>query len=278
MSNRIARIYISGDRKSIQGVWNASHPENPILAGAIALDTGSPRYQELQSIYRRRSVEHEMTWNETQEGIYSQTDLSEFEILTLWITGSAGPGDNTYGRTYERIRKCTRCGSDTLGARVAALHLNFEEIDNTDLSLTDHWETVCSERFQAVLKERKIHGVFFEPIQPAKDTHSDRQLYQLLIAARLGPLAPSTPIVREGRCELCGEYRNVGLEATESGEGRELRFPLSSYHGEAVAQTQEQFGDRRKFPLIVISQNFYQLLLNNRISGWHAEPAHLENG
>lgn len=276
MSRRIARIHISGDRRPLQDAWNAMYPDRLMIAGAIAVDAGTSEYTELRRLYDLQSPLHPMEWNERVETVFSQTDLEDCEILTLWVSGSAGPGGNTYGRVYENIATCPRCGNETLGRQIAPLHLDGKTLEETDLGVTDYWELVCSERFRTTLTESGIAGVQFAPALSIDGDGGDRHIFQMSISARLGPLSRSVPLARENRCELCGEYRSIGLDAP-GGDGRLLRFPRSSYHGEAIAHTQERLGATRKFPLSVISQPLHRLLATHGLSGWQAEPAHLED-
>lgn len=277
MPSQLARIYLSGDRSRLLNEWNAVHPENPIVAGAITMAAGSPGYHELRSLYTRLSAAHRMTWDEKLDAVYSRDELAAYEILTMWITGQAGPGDNAYHRVYAEARRCPDCGTESFREQLAPLHLDPTRVDELDLAQSDHGELVCSDRFRDLLDEQRINRVSYRPVVWATPAPRERRMHQLVIGPRLGPLDESFPLTKGHPCPACGEYRNVGIAAPVFGPARQLRFPRSSYHGEAIALTEERVGDARKQHLIVISGALYLDLLDRQISGFWAEPAHLED-
>ena len=277
MPDQLARIYLSGDRSRLLDEWNAVHPENPIVAGAITMAAASPDYDELRSHYNRLSAGHRMTWDEKLDIVYTPDELAAYEILTMWITGQAGPGDNAYYLVYSEARRCPECGSESFREQRAPLHLDPKRVDEMDLAQSDHGEVVCSERFRDVLDEHRIDGVSYRPVVWAIPAPGERRMHQLVVHPRLGPLAESFPLVKEHHCPVCGEYRNVGIDAPTFGPARQLRFPRSSYHGEAIALTREHLGGARKQHLIVISGTLYRVFRDRQVSGFWAEPARLED-
>lgn len=270
----LARILISGDSGPLQQQWNSSHPHNPMIAGAVCVDSGLPDYEELKQIYDRLSRFHPMVWDETSEPVYEEAELMRFEILTLWVTGEAGKGGNSNGPVYDEIRRCPSCKTVTVGRQLSPLLLDPEQVDESDFAVTDFGELVCSERFCRVFnrEEAVCQPVVWTPNRRA--VHDRR--YQLVVNAHLGPLAHSFPLVREGICEVCGEFRRVGIDAPRFSEHRQLRFPQSSYRRQLIALTQERLGGTHKFPLIVVHQRLYRILHQQQMSGFWFEPAHLE--
>jgi hypothetical protein len=273
---RLARIRISGDLRTIEEQWNSRYPHNPMIAGAVCVDLDAPEYAELKALYARFCSSHAMTWNETSQLVYEETDLAQFEILTLWVTGQAGSGGNSHGSVYDEVRRCPACQTETLGRQRAPIRLDPKEGDNSDLAVTNFGELVCSDWFRRVLTGTREEAVCQPVAWTPKRRASHGPRYQLVLNAHLGPFATSFPFVREGLCEVCGEYRNAGIDAPVFSERRQLRFPRSSYGGQSIALTQERFGAVHKFPLILISQKLYRLLNEQQVSGLWFEPAHLE--
>lgn len=249
-----------------------------MVAGAIELNVASPHYTELHSLYEKFESQHSMQWHETLDIQYEPRDLEQCRILTLWIIGSAGPGDNEYGRVYSSASKCLRCGVEQFRNQVAPLMLDPARVEDSDFSLTDHHEIICSERARNTLVSLALSGLRFGLLAWTSGRNPNAQvMYQLHVDTKLGPLSGSVPLKREHRCEVCGEYRNIGIAAPGHSGERELRFPASSYHGESLARTAECFGDRRKFPLLIVSQSLFNMFRKLEFTGWRAEPAHIES-
>src|SRR6266849_293300 len=270
---RLARIRISGDRRALQERWNSLYPHNPMIAGAVEVNSATPDYQELKKMYSDFSTLHPVTWDESSEVVYEEKDLEQFEILTLWVTGRAGSGGNTFGTVYEEIRKCPACGTENLGRQAGPFVLDPSEVDDSDLAVTDFGERICSGRFCRVLQS--IPDAACRPTVWKTNRVARTAMYQFDLTASVGPLASSFPLLHESLCEECGEYRNVGIDAPVFSELRQLRFPRSSYGQLPIALTQERFGGPRKFPLVVVSQSLYRRIRQEHISGFWFEPAHL---
>jgi hypothetical protein len=270
---RRARIRISGDRRALQDQWNSLHPDNPMIAGAVEVDSGTLDYLDLKGMYSNFSALQTMTWDESSEVIYEEEDLEQFAILTLWISGRAGAGGNVYGSVYDEIRKCPACGTENVGRQTGPIVLDPSEVDDSDLAVTDFGELISSGPFCRVLQNTPDAAC--RPTIWKADSSGRPAMYQLSLSASLGPLAASFPLLREGLCEACGEYRNIGIDAPVFGELRQLRFPVSSYRGSPIALTQEHFGGARKFPLILVSQLLYRQIREERMSGFWFEPAHV---
>jgi hypothetical protein len=275
VSKQIARILISGERQELQRHWNALHLKHIMIAGSIALRVPSNEYGQLRSIFDRSPMVDSMQWQETREVVYSMHELEQCAILTLWITANAGSGGNTHGRVYAKEFICQRCGVEQLHDQIAPLILDPDQVENADLATTDYHEVVCSERLKKRLESLGQPGPRLSPIKWSSIRSSDAELmYQLHIDARLGPLSASVPLRHEHQCEVCGEYRNTGIDAPAHTGEREARFPASSHRNELLAGTAERFGDKRKFRLLIMSQSLYRFLIDE-FSGWRAEPAHI---
>jgi hypothetical protein len=278
VSITVARVLISGDRHELETEWNIRHPEHRLIAGAIELKLPSHQYDELRSWFRQFQSRVAIEWQEQLDLVYEDQDLERCRILTFWISGSAGPGDNTCSRAYLYTSICPHCGVEQFRNQIAPLVLDPGCVSNTDFSATDHHELICSERVKKTLSSIPLPALRFGSVSWSGNRAPNAPaMYQLCVDAQLGPLSGSIRIKREDRCEICAEYRNIGLDAPSYAGERELRFPAASYHGEAFARTMECFGDRRKFPLLIISNSLFQLLRNYQFTGWWAEPAHIES-
>jgi hypothetical protein len=232
-------------------------------------------YSQLRNLFARLKSQHAMEWVETLDIEYDAADLEGCEILSLWITHTVDGGGNTLGRVYADMNSCPKCGVERHGPQIAPLRLEPSTIHSVDLQVTEHHEILCSRSFRDLIETDHVGGIRFEPVVwQEPDGASGPTVFQLRIDAVLGPLALSTPLIREHACEVCGEYRNIGLDGPP--ERRLLRFPQSSLHGEALGRTLEMFGAECKFPRLVCSQAFYALLGQGRITGWIAEPALIE--
>jgi len=276
VSEQIARILISGNRQELQRQWNALRLKHIMIAGAIALRVPSNEYVQLRSMFDRSLLVNSMQWHETREVIYSMHELEQRAILTLWIIANAGSGGNTHGRVYAKEFICQKCGVEQLHDQIAPLILDPTQVEHADLATTDHHEIICSERLKNTLESLDQPGLRFSPVEWTSIRSPDAELmYQLHVNAQLGPLSASVPLKHEHQCEACGEYRNTGIDAPAHTGERELRFPASSYHKELLARTAERFGDKRKFPLLIMSQPLFRLLIDKGFGGWRAELAHI---
>ena len=275
MTRHVARILVSGQRRRLEDEWNRVHAERPMTAGAVALDVGSPEYEQLKTLYHRLARDAPIEWHETIDVEYEPDELAAHAIVTLWISATAGPGNNTLHPAYANARRCPQCGVETYRYQRAPLHLDPARIDEVDIAETDHGEVVVSPRARDVFERNGVESVTYEPIVWAAPPPRPRTMHQLVVVPRLGPLAASFPLVKEHRCPVCGEYRTVGIAAATFGPARQLRFPRSSYHGEGLAITRERFGSGRKRHLIVASGRLYCALRDAGIIGFWAEPAHL---
>lgn len=283
----LARIQIRGDAAAFENAWNARYAwiGPKIMYGMVAIHKDEPAYERMRQLFADFATEHNMTWFERVHVEYSDQELAFFELLTLHVTGNAGEGNNAFAAVYLAEPRCDTCGRvehrqvRNLVVDLLAVEADPYEIGyfQHDLCETRFHEVLVSDKVKSLLEEHQVPGIALRPVEHiSADVVIPRPYYQLLIEPEIGPLIEPSPIERLDLCETCGQYKQVFLTALPGEKGSEFYFPRSSYTGEWLMRTTDQFGRVPNLSSeLIISQKLYRLLKEHHVTGFWVQPAHL---
>lgn len=282
----LARIQFHGDDEAFLAAWNA-RSGHKIKTGVISLYRDDPDYHLMKDLFATYQKEHKMVWHESVDAMYTNQELDAFELLTLYILGQAGEGDNSLTEVYETRVTCSICGRvNYRQIRDLVLDLSTKQEDlletgyfKHDLCETDFGEIIVSGKVYALLQEAKVPEIILRPVQLLKARKSKRQPYfQLIVEAEIAPFVEPSRVQRLSLCTGCGQYTQVLLGVYPGRVGSEFYMPRRSYHGSWIARTEPLGRVPQMHSRIVINQTMYQLLKRNRITGFKVQPAHLVDG
>lgn len=217
---------------------------------------------------------------------YSDQELSSFDLFRVQVVGRAGRGNNTYAAVYRSEPACAQCGRTRYRqVRDLVLDLSIREIDSEEPGYFQHDvcqtqfgnEWVASLRLKTLLETYRVPGISLRAIEIAHVGRShSRRYFQLVVESQIGPLIEPTRVQRLGRCDACGAYGQVLLDALPGTEGSEFYFHRSSYRGAWLMRTADQFGRTPDFGSeLIINQRLYRLWKEHNITGFWVQPAHL---
>lgn len=220
-----------------------------------------------------------LTWLESRERLYTDSELATFPLLRLLATREGGRGGATYGTQYDLSRACPVCGTGAI--QTSPLVLNTSEIPpNVEIFQTTDHEILVSSRLERVLTDAILKGLRLETAMSLDG--ATLPWLQLLSDMEMPPADPgSTGIVRERPCPYC--HRDGYFDTAK--EPFELMYDHASISSDSIpdaAHTHEHFGNsriRQPFseshfaqPLLLISPAVFHLFRRENVDGLRFDP------
>jgi hypothetical protein len=279
----LARIQFRGDKADYVEAWN-SRSDHKIEYGVIAVYRDDPAYHELRQLFREKELDHPMTWYERVYPRYSNKELATVEVFWLDILGRGGEGNNSLAEVYATELACPACGRlEYSQKRDLILDLAMRNPDRCetaffrdDICKTDFHEVIVSQKLKELLEVHGTAGLSFRSVESIARPRPGRRIYsQIVVEPTIGPAIEPSRVRRQGLCAKCGKYRSVLLPLPGTLEA-ELYFSRSSYSGESIMRTVDEFGSGPRYgQLLIVNQALYRVLRANRVSGFVVHPAHL---
>jgi hypothetical protein len=210
---------------------------------------------------------------------YTPEELEAAEAFRLIFTRVFEPPGEMCGTVYDESTACTLCGAGR--TQVSELVLDLGSVPNTDFAVTIAGEYVLSEWLAETFVAAHVGGIELELVRDVRESaRSPRPpKYQLKVVHQV-TVAPETRFGRDladpespdsDRCPL-GHV--VGLNVLS-----EVHLPRSAMADVDIVATKELVGRREGVlvpePLILMSPRVRRLLLEERVTGWEVERAHL---
>jgi hypothetical protein len=214
---------------------------------------------------------------------YTTAEMKSVEILAFMIGFFIEPAGEECGTIYDDASACTMCGA---GARqVTELYLKRSRIPRSrDVTGTiAQVELVASQRFFDFVKQHQFSGVdlptVLSPVQLKRRTNISAKFedwYQLVVTSNRVNMVPPTRIGRVPFGELkpkCPLGHFTGLWPIS-----EVSLNRADWDGADVFQSKQLIGIRggllRPFPVLFVTQRFYQVFKSQRLRGGRFEVAH----
>ena len=223
---------------------------------------------------------------------YSKNELIEAELLNLKIKTTFEPTGEDCGTVYDETVVCEICGSNR--KQVSPLVLKKGSIPKKDIARTIGSEVIVSSKLVNAVKRRNLKGFIFSPIYFTKGT-SD---YYQLSASNEIELSSKT---------ITGinpfNFSKGSEEFTSKVWGYEVKYEKEVYvcpNGDLIGLNQiseayvlnneligkfdflasrQKIGVKRGFlvpePLYFCSQAFRQMVIEEKLSGFEFEVAHI---
>lgn len=277
--------------------WNTGHRAKINELSLVVLDRQTAEYEDLRQFFLSRVQEvppERLGWYENVEAVYSPAELRHFEILELYMNGTAGLGGNTYAQVYE-LSTCETCGVVTIHRQLRNLVTDLTKVTKDFANTLDFFEDLVSDRLRSLLVKAGVTGVELKPVEHARPSRRPKRAYfQLIVHNVLAPLlAPRYQWTKA--CPSCGRGSDAQGNSADKpdpwteiqrwgpGPWSEMHFPRAAYGGWDLMRTAETFGrpvlpsdPRPEFHMLLISQRLHELLRQHKMSGFWVRPAHLD--
>lgn len=242
----------------------------------LVIDTESPVFDQVSKFVTKKwQTEGVKPYHYAgYERRYSDEELAQSEFLQLSIDSTFEPAGEETGTAYDYSEACETCGASRI--QRSPLILDTRKIPRrAGFSQTIAYEIVVSGRVRDLMENHNLSGASLLPVVDSGSlTNTDWS--QLVIDARVDVATPPA-IFGVDPFDLGAQYRcpkgdTLGLNLLS-----EL-YIHSKDEVHDVNSTSQFIGYRQgllvPFPLIVISQRFYQLLKQHKIKGFHVEVVH----
>lgn len=211
---------------------------------------------------------------------YTKKEMREARLFQIKIKSTFEPAGEECGTEYDETTACEICGANR--KQLGTLKLQKSSFPKKDIARTIAGEVIVSNNFMKKFKANKLKGLEFKQVY-SKD--KPIEYFQPIPDSPELSIAENTitgidPFDTSGRCE--GEIYDCPLGHTK---GLNL---LSEIYVKDVAQiedfdffvTEQKIGVKRGLlrpePLYLCSQQFRQVILNEKIKGFDFEIAHIE--
>jgi hypothetical protein len=249
----------------------------------IEVSSADPRLAKMAEIQRVLRSKHAwLYYGWIIHHRYSPEELEAAELLRLIPTCFFEPEGEDCGTVYDESTACPICHAGRL--QVSDLELNVRKIPKrADIAISIASEWVFSRRLAEAVEREGLSGIELRPV--VGRARGTRQLspdwVQPVVTSAPVDVAPATRFgIDPLNDDPSGEYRCplghiAGLNILS-----ELSLVRGSWDKADFAITRQFVGAREgvlvPFPLVLISQQFYQLLKREKMRGFKAEVAHLE--
>jgi hypothetical protein len=236
------------------------------------------RIARIDKTYREKGRAFFVSWHIARR--YSDKELLDAELLTLWPKATFEPPGELCGTEYDEATACPHCGA---GARqTSELMLDLRRVPKgADLARTIADELVVSARLVEAMRAGGLTGAAFRPVRQAgtKGRRSE-SWFQLEVTSPPVELAAPTAVgndpfdLDEEGAHRCPQGHVAGLNRLS-----EVHVARSSYSGSDLTCTRQLFGERRGVlrprPCLLISPRLHALLKELKVGRLDFEVAHL---
>jgi hypothetical protein len=232
---------------------------------------------EIDKLVVNREQKHFfLGWN--IQRIYSRMELESAELLLLKITKTFEPAGIECGTIYNNQNICKVCGAGI--AQMSELVLDLKTVPkNVDIARTISNEIIFSQSLANLLHDNLATGLELKPVHHISATSSRKVWNQLKVnslvnvdhATKTGNRPFDEDSANNYRCEY---GHTIGLNILS-----ELSIKRDSWDGSDIVATKELFGVNRgllrTYPLLMISQRIYRLMIDAKCRGFTVEVVHL---
>jgi hypothetical protein len=224
---------------------------------------------------------------------YSKKELDLATLLQMKIKTAFEPDGDQCGTEYDETAACEICGTNR--KQIGVLKLKKGSIPKKDIARTIAGEVVVSEKFAEAVKKRGLKGILLEPVLFGKGISN----YCQLIASTELELSKNTiagdnifttttgskggtsyicgyKFVSEPEVYICPKGDLIGLNLLS--EAYVLNSPLIKEY-DFFASRQKvgvKRGQLRPEPVYLCSPAFRQMVIDEKLSGFDFEVAHIE--
>lgn len=253
----------------------------------VRVPVGSEMYKKIGEIYKLvRSRDQDyffLGWDIQRK--YTEGELQSAELLLLKISKTFEPAGLECGTIYDNQNACELCGSGI--QQVSELILDLNTIPkNVDVARTISNEIIISQELAQILVDNSMTGYKLSPVRhkifATTSTGPFKGTWHQLIINSLANISPVTKTginpfdEDEDKIHRCKNGHTIGLNILS-----ELSIYRGSWDGSDIVATKELFGVNRgllrTYPLILISQRLYRLMMKMKCKGFTVEVVKLIN-
>ncbi|MFV0507235.1 MAG: hypothetical protein ACK5L5_11145 [Bacteroidales bacterium] len=262
----------------------------------VELSKDDPRYNQIPIISKRVKEKYDegffFGWQIKRK--YSKKEFEKAKLLQMKIKAMFEPAGEECETIYDETMACEICGANR--TQISLLTLKKNSIPKKDIARTIAGEVVVSEKFVEVFKQRGLKGAVLEPVVFNKGASG---CYQLIASSELDltrntvagvnpfdfsegsegvefTLSGGYPVKFEKEIYKCPKGHTIGLNLLS--EAYVLDSPsIKKYDFFASKQ---KIGVRRGLlrpePIYLCSQKFRQMVIEEKLTGFEFEVAHIE--
>lgn len=223
--------------------------------------------------------------------IYTKEELTAAEILYIpWLDWAPG---EMYGEDYgTKYRTVTKFKQFEIKQQTTPLFCNTSKLSKKkDLQTLFSAEIIISKKLKEILEKEKLTGIDIKPVyRPTKikdlgdvdeilsdKTKQSTDFFQLIVSANCENIVSPPTVFGEEYINLEHKANNAhiieynlisGIDWQSNLYLNKKKWPKTDF-----AITREKIMAEYPYPLLVITQRAYQILIQNGISGFEAEPA-----
>ncbi len=266
----------------------------------LNLSGNDPLFQVVGELYQKLRKENKILFSFWQvKRQYDQKELNEATLFHVKIKTAFEPTGEECGTIYDETAACEICGANR--KQVGPLRLRKGSIPKKDIARTIAGEVVVSEKFAELVKNSGLQGISLEPVLFGNSTAN---YYQLI---------PSSPELELAENTIAGQHPfdfssndheeqqefNVSDEHTLKSEKTIVKCPKGDLIGTRLISqlyilnnpsilkfdffvTKQKIGAKmgllRPEPIYLCSQNFRNMVLEEKLTGFEFEIANIETG
>lgn len=202
---------------------------------------------------------------------YSEEELIQSEFLQISFDSTFEPAGEETGTVYDDSEACEMCGAGRI--QRSSLVLDISRIPRrVGFSQTIAHEIIVDRQVYDLMNTYQVSGASLLPVLDSRSLKNSLW-YQLMIDAKVDIVTPPTTFgvdpFDSGVQYRCVKGDTLGLNVLS-----EL-YIHNKNHIQDINRTSQFVGYRKgllvPFPLIIISQRFYQILKRHKIKGYHVE-------
>lgn len=225
---------------------------------------------------------------------YTTKELSDAELFLFTIKTAFEPEGEDCGTVYDETVACEICGTDR--KQIGPLKLRKSSIPKKDIARTIAGEVVVTEKFANACKERKLKGIMFEPVifnktvsnyyQPkasselelSKNTIAGNDPFRTTASSEGGvfTIPGGFTIVHEREVYICPKGHLIGLNLLSEAYVMDNPFIYENDFFVSRQKIGAKIGVFRPEPLYFCSPAFRQMVIEEKLSGFEFEVAHIE--
>ncbi len=246
----------------------------------VRVSEESEMYEKIGNIYRLvRERDHDLFFlGWSIQRYYSRKELETAQLLLLKLTKTFEPAGIECGTVYDNQFACDTCGTGI--RQVSELVLDLKKVPrNTDLARTISNEIIVSQELGKLLVDKKVTGYELKPVHHKSSKDQKKPWFQLFNTSFVN----INPVTKTGNDPFdedesnenrCQNGHTVGLNILS-----ELSIYRDSWDGNDIVATKELFGVNRgllrTYPLLMVSQRLYRLLMKENFKGFTVEVVSL---
>jgi hypothetical protein len=211
--------------------------------------------------------------------IYTKVELEKASIFRLKIKTVFEPtAEECNERIYDYSQTCKECGVGRI--QILPLNLRIRGFLGSHFATTVAHELICSKEIADLFIKNKISGARFNPIFSFDGSKENERWVQIDIYGNAGTMNQKTQfglsplqldVIDDYKCSK-GHLRGPNILS-------ELYINSDEWDGNDISRTRDFYGVRRGVlvpsPAIIVSNKLYKLLVQNKITGYQVEVAHL---